>query len=258
MSSNKKIIAGRHPIVGSYFGTQEYTGGYIGDFNFVFGKQAKQININGYITPNPSNVASNGIDLGIVPTVNTKLEFYLYNTGGNMGDGSQNLGIKEHSGSVYPDSQDFRFFWASTPAIYFDMYNARINTNAHNNSNYTNRIMKVEAGRDSSRYAYMRLTRYSDDAQIYSGTSYCSAPDDFAWNRATLCLETRHSNNNYMRWLLIRIYEGEEMIMELYPYNKPNYGWCFLDNISKNEFYTSSQAPWLYTETAETITIEEK
>lgn len=175
-----------------------------------------------------------------------------------MGNGNENLGIIVHSGSPYGDTKDLRFFWADVPGIYFDMYNARVNTTAYNNSNYTNRIMKVECGRDSSRYAYMRLSRYSDNAQIYYGTSYCSASDNFVWDRATLCLETYHSNNYYMKWYLVRIYEGDEMIMELYPYNKPGYGWCWKDNISKNEFYTASQAPWLYTKTEETISIEPK
>lgn len=235
----------------------------IGDTVAMFGTDyhfhyPKNIKINGYITPNTQNVAQYGIDLGIVPTVNTKFELYIYNTGTNMGNGNENLGIIVHSGSPYGDTKDLRFFWADVPGIYFDMYNARVNTTAYNNSNYTNRIMKVECGRDSSRYAYMRLSRYSDNAQIYYGTSYCSASDNFVWDRATLCLETYHSNNYYMKWYLVRIYEGDEMIMELYPYNKPGYGWCWKDNISKNEFYTASQAPWLYTKTEETISIEPK
>lgn len=70
--------------------------------------------INGYITPNTSNVKE--IDLGIHPTKDTKLELYIQNKSGNLGNGSTNLGLEttiDGAGGTYPDSNDWRFFWTS-------------------------------------------------------------------------------------------------------------------------------------------------
>lgn len=223
----------------------------------------KNIVINGYITQDSSKgSAVKYINLGITPTRNTRLELYIHNMGTNMGNGGTNLGLTNENitGQYrYPDNNDWRFFWADVPGIYFDMGNRRINDASNfRNSNNTNRMMKVECGRKMSNNTYyhtMKLTRYSDDYVIYNGQA-SGDTGDYTWSNATLLIEPYHSNGFYMCWYLIRIYEGEQKIMELYPAQKPGYGWCFMDNVSGNYFYNPDAPAWIYTKSSESIIIE--
>lgn len=213
------------------------------------------IAINGYITQDSSKGATvKYIDLGITPTRDTRLELYIHNMGTNMGNGGVNLGITNDTipgQTRYADTNDWRFFWADVPGIYFDMGNSRIYTNNAASSDYTNRIMKVECGRVDNKHT-MKLTRYSDGEVIFNNTSSAQT-GDFTWTGATLILEPYHNNNYYMCWYLIRIYEGDEKIMELYPAQKPGYGWCFMDNVSGNYFYNQDAPAWVWTQSSETI-----
>lgn len=118
-----------------------------------------------------------------------------------------------------------------------------------NSSNYYDKMVKFVCGRTG-----MKAYLCSTDAQIGSGSM--NVTGTFTWSNANLILEPYHSNNGYMNWYLIRIYEGDNKIMELYPAQKPDYGWCFKDNISGNYFYNSDAAPWVYTESNESIEIE--
>ncbi len=268
MSRPVLIRKGSSDVVKAFYNDSERTGAKFGTgYHFLNGIK-KYITINGYITQDSSKgSAVKYINLGITPTRNTRLELYIHNMGTNMGNGGSNLGLAASQDSLpsgqsrYPDNNDWRFFWADVPGLYFDMGNRRINDGSnYRNSNNTNRMMKVECGRKMSNNTYyhtMKLTRYYDDYVIYNGQTYGDS-GDYTWGNATLILETYHSNNYYMRWYLIRIYEGDELIMELYPAQKPDYGWCFMDNVSGNYFYNPDAPAWIYTQSSESITIEKR
>lgn len=118
--------------------------------------------------------------------------------------------------------------------------------------------MKVECGRKLINSAYkhtMKLTRYSDDYVFFNGDTTGDS-SEYTWSNATMIIDPYHSNGYYMFWYLIRIYEGDEKIMELYPAQKPGYGWCFMDNVSGNYFYNPNAPAWVYTQTSESIVIE--
>jgi len=202
----------------------------------------KSIIIHGYITPNAVSTHKE-IDLGLYPSKNTRLEMYLFNANATMGNGVTNLGLITNK--IYPDNNDWRFFWTSN--FYFDMASGRANYSLRSSS-YYNKMFKFECSKTA-----MKITRCSDDYLIYNGSM--SVSGEYIWDRETLKLEPYHSNNGYMRWYLIRIYEGDNKIMELYPINKPDYGWCFMDNVSGNYFYNPESPSWTYTETTEYLEI---
>ena len=118
-----------------------------------------------------------------------------------------------------------------------------------NSSNYYDKMIKFECGRTG-----MKAYLCSTDAQI--GSASMNVTGTFTWSNSNLILEPYHSNNGYMSWYLIRIYEGDNKIMELYPAQKAGYGWCFMDNVSGNYFYNSEAAPWIYTKSSESIIIQ--
>lgn len=125
------IRKGSSDVVKAIHDDSEYTVTRFGTQYHFLNDIKKNIVINGYITQDVTkNSNVKYIDLGIHPTRNTRLELYFYNKGTNMGNGGVNIGLTNvfiSGQTTYGDNNDWRFFWADVPGIYFDMGNRRIN-----------------------------------------------------------------------------------------------------------------------------------
>ena len=86
--------------------------------------------------------------------------------------------------------------------------------------------------------------------QTYSVSRDSSVPSgDYTWSGYNIKIEPYHSNGAYLRYYMIRIYDGEELVREYVPGEKDGYGWCLYDNVTGEYLYNQSQKPWLKTDT---------
>jgi hypothetical protein len=96
----------------------------------------------------------------------------------------------------------------------------------------------------STLYNYYKNQTSNFDGSQNTGTWTISNP---------MLIETSHNNSAYMKYAVIRIFEGQTLIHEWVAEEKENYGYCFRDTVTGDWLYDANITPWLRQDQNKTI-----
>jgi hypothetical protein len=86
------------------------------------------------------------------------------------------------------------------------------------------------------------LYKYSNGQTSY----FTSQQNTDTWTISNpMLIETSHNNSAYMKYGVIRIFEGQTLMHEWVAEEKENYGYCFRDTVTGDWLYDANITPWL-------------